>query len=186
MPLVLFKGIVHPKNKNVMFICLPPGHQDVGDFVSSVEHKQRILTQTVAVWQSYNASQWAQNLWEQIKHAQTNSKKTLLLLTIHWSPKTWNDRFVQDFLLLRKSNYLHLGCPGGKQITSHFHFWVNYPFNNSRNTWSREGSRANADFISVNSSINQKRAREQGINSVCSLSVHSAHHHRVGQMSYLE
>ncbi len=32
-----------------MFICLPQGIQDVGDFVSSVEHKQRYLTQTVAV-----------------------------------------------------------------------------------------------------------------------------------------
>ncbi len=33
----------------------PQGIQDVGDFVSSVEHKQRFLTQTVAVCQSYNA-----------------------------------------------------------------------------------------------------------------------------------
>ncbi len=32
-----------------MFICFPRGIQDVGDFVSSVEHKQRFLTQTVAV-----------------------------------------------------------------------------------------------------------------------------------------
>ncbi len=36
----------------------PKGIQDVGDFVSSVEHKQRFLTQTFAVCQSYNASQW--------------------------------------------------------------------------------------------------------------------------------
>ncbi len=48
--IVLFKGIVH-----VMFICLPP---DVGEFVSSVEHKPRFLTQTIAVCQSYNGSQW--------------------------------------------------------------------------------------------------------------------------------
>ncbi len=34
----------------------PQGIQDVGDFVSSVEHKQRFLTQTVAVCQSYNGS----------------------------------------------------------------------------------------------------------------------------------
>ncbi len=35
-----------------MFICLPI--LDVSDFVSSVDHKIRFLTQTVAVCQSYN------------------------------------------------------------------------------------------------------------------------------------
>ncbi len=35
--------------------------QDVFHFVSSVEHKPRFLTQTVAVCQSYNLSQWAQS-----------------------------------------------------------------------------------------------------------------------------
>ncbi len=45
-----------PKNENVIFICLPQGIQDVGDFVSSVEHKQRCLTQTVAVCQSYTGT----------------------------------------------------------------------------------------------------------------------------------
>ncbi len=35
----------------------PQGIQDVGDFFSSVEHTQIILTQT-AVCQSYNGSQW--------------------------------------------------------------------------------------------------------------------------------
>ncbi len=30
----------------------------LGEFVSSVEHKQIFLTQTIAVCQSYNASQW--------------------------------------------------------------------------------------------------------------------------------
>ncbi len=50
-----------------MFICLPQGIQDVGDFVSSVEHKRRFLTQTVAVCQSYNVSKWYSRLWEK-KH----------------------------------------------------------------------------------------------------------------------
>ncbi len=36
-----------------MFSAYPKGIQDVGDFVSSVEHKQRFLTQTVVVCQSY-------------------------------------------------------------------------------------------------------------------------------------
>ncbi len=48
-------------------VCLsayPKGIQDVGDFVSSVEHKQIFLTQTVAVWGSYNVSQWNPRLWE--------------------------------------------------------------------------------------------------------------------------
>ncbi len=56
------KGIVHPK---ILIWCLsayPQGIQDVGDFVSSVEHKQRFLTQTVAVCQSYNDSQWDSRL----------------------------------------------------------------------------------------------------------------------------
>ncbi len=47
----------------------PQGIQDVDYFISSVGHKQRFLTQTVAVCQSYNASKWAQNLWELNKHA---------------------------------------------------------------------------------------------------------------------
>ncbi len=52
------KGIVHPKMKMWCLSAYPKGIQDVGDFVSSVEHKQRFLTQTVAVCQSYNVSQW--------------------------------------------------------------------------------------------------------------------------------
>ncbi len=43
------KGIVHPKMKMWCSSAYPQGIQDVGDFVSSVEHKQRFLTQTVAV-----------------------------------------------------------------------------------------------------------------------------------------
>ncbi len=45
------KGIVHPKMKIWCLYAYPKGIQDVGDFVSSVEHKQRFLTQTVAVCQ---------------------------------------------------------------------------------------------------------------------------------------
>ncbi len=53
----------------------PKGIQDVGDFVSSVEHKRRFLTQTVAVCQSYNGSQWDPRLWETKK---TYTDKTKL------------------------------------------------------------------------------------------------------------
>ncbi len=53
-----FKGLVHPKMKISCLSAYPKGIQDVGDFVSSVEHKQRFLTQTIAVCQSYNVSQW--------------------------------------------------------------------------------------------------------------------------------
>ncbi len=52
------KGIVHPKMKILCLSAHPQGIQDVGDFVSSVEHKRRFLTQTIAVCQSYNVSQW--------------------------------------------------------------------------------------------------------------------------------
>ncbi len=48
--------------------------QDVVDFVSSVEHKRRFLTQTVAVCQSYNGSQWDSQLWEK-KKAYTDKTK---------------------------------------------------------------------------------------------------------------
>ncbi len=41
--------------KMLCFSAYPQGIQDVSDFVSSAEHKQ---TQTVAVCQSYNGSQW--------------------------------------------------------------------------------------------------------------------------------
>ncbi len=50
------KGIVHSKMIWLLSANLQ-GFQDVGDFVSSVEHKQRFLTQTVAVCQSYYGSQ---------------------------------------------------------------------------------------------------------------------------------
>ncbi len=58
------KGIVHPKMKIWCLSAYPQGIQDVGDFVSSVEHKRRFLTQTIAVCQSYNVSQWYSQLWE--------------------------------------------------------------------------------------------------------------------------
>ncbi len=66
-----FKGIVHPKMKKWCLSAYPQGIQYVGDFVSSVEHKQRFLTQTVAVCQSYNGSQCDSRLWEKTKHTQT-------------------------------------------------------------------------------------------------------------------
>ncbi len=50
----LLKGIVHPEMKMWCYLLsYPQGIQDVGDFVSSVEHKWRLLTQTLAVCQSY-------------------------------------------------------------------------------------------------------------------------------------
>ncbi len=77
-----------------MFICLPQGIQDVGDFVSSVEHNEDFFTQTVAVCQSYNGSQWDSRLWEsknihrqnQIKHCGS----------WHWGLKTRNNQSVQE------------------------------------------------------------------------------------------
>ncbi len=48
----VIKGIVHPKMKIWCLSAYPQGIQDVGDFVSSVEHKQRFLTQTIAICQS--------------------------------------------------------------------------------------------------------------------------------------
>ncbi len=50
--------------KMLCLFAYPKGIQDVGDFVASVEHKRRFLTQTVAVCQSYNGSQWDPRLWE--------------------------------------------------------------------------------------------------------------------------
>ncbi len=61
------KGIVHPIMKIWCVTAHPKIIQDVGDFVSSVEHKGRFLTQTVAVCQSYNGSQWYSRLWEKKK-----------------------------------------------------------------------------------------------------------------------
>ncbi len=72
---VLLKGIVHPKMKIVCLSAYPQGIQDVGDFVSSVEHKGRFWTQTVAVCQSYNGSQWYSWLSEKKK---TYTDKTKL------------------------------------------------------------------------------------------------------------
>ncbi len=55
------------KSWNFEISADPQGIQDLGDFVSSVEHKQRFLTQTAAVCQSYNGSQWDLRLWEKNK-----------------------------------------------------------------------------------------------------------------------
>ncbi len=78
-----------------MIICLPQDIQDVGDFVSSVEHKQRFLTQTVAVCQSYNASQWAQNLGSKKKHAH-KFKLNVAARDDTLDRKTQNDLFVRE------------------------------------------------------------------------------------------
>ncbi len=67
-----------------MFICLPQGIQDVGDFGYSVECKQRFWTQTVAVCQSYNGSQWDPQHWERKKHAQT--KPNEVICCVYMSP----------------------------------------------------------------------------------------------------
>ncbi len=61
---IIIKGIFHPEMNIWCFSAYPQGIQDVADFVSSVEHKRRFLTQTVAVCQSYNGSQWDPRLWE--------------------------------------------------------------------------------------------------------------------------
>ncbi len=46
----LLKGIVHPppQKKATCLSAYPQGFQDAGDFIYSVEHKQRCLTQTVS------------------------------------------------------------------------------------------------------------------------------------------
>ncbi len=77
---MMLKGIVHPKRKIWCLSAYPEGIQDVGDFISSVEHKQRLLTRTVAVCQSYNVSQWDPRLWETKK---TYTDKTKLNPVAH-------------------------------------------------------------------------------------------------------
>ncbi len=74
-PILSFvKGIVHPKMKMLCFSAYPEGIQYVCDFVSSVEHKLKFLTQTVADCQSYNVTQWYSWLWEK-KQAYTDQTK---------------------------------------------------------------------------------------------------------------
>ncbi len=71
----------------------PQGSQYIRDFS---KHKGRFLTQTVAVYQVYNGSQWDSRLWEREKHTQTKPNETLRLVTRHWCVKTRNNRFVQE------------------------------------------------------------------------------------------
>ncbi len=79
---IFLKGIVHPKIKVWCSSAYRKGIQDVGDFVSSVEHKLIFLTQTIAVCQSYNWIQWDSQLWEKKKHTKTKPNETLWLLMI--------------------------------------------------------------------------------------------------------
>ncbi len=94
---MMLKGIVHPKRKIWCLSAYPQGIQDVGDFISSVEHKQRLLTRTVAVCQSYNVSQWNPRLWETKQKTYTDKTKlNLWLVTIHWGLQTRNNQSVQE------------------------------------------------------------------------------------------
>ncbi len=72
--IINLKGIVHP---NILIWCLsayPQGIQDVDDLDQGIQDvddlvffsrtQTNIFTQIIAVCQSYNISQWGQNLWE--------------------------------------------------------------------------------------------------------------------------
>ncbi len=61
----ILKGYFTQKCKFDVYLLI--GIQYVGDFVSSVHHKQRFLSQTVADCQSYYGSQWYSRLWERKK-----------------------------------------------------------------------------------------------------------------------
>ncbi len=103
------KGLVLPKMKMWCLSVYPQGIQDVGDFVSSVEHKKRFLTQTIAVCQSYNSSHGFES---QKKHTQSKQNRTLRLVTIHWGVKTQNDRSVQETV---QYLYIYFFTPGPPQ-----------------------------------------------------------------------
>ncbi len=64
--------LMSPKMKIGCLSAYPQGIQDVGDF-TSVEHKRRYLTRTVAVCQSYNCSQLNSRLW--VKKTYTDKTK---------------------------------------------------------------------------------------------------------------
>ncbi len=82
-PILSFvKGIVHPKMTILCFSANPQGIRYVCDFVSSVEHKRKFLTQTVADCQSYNVTQWYLWLWEK-KQTYTDQTK--------WNPAARDD-----------------------------------------------------------------------------------------------
>ncbi len=72
---MMLKGIVHPKRKMWCLSAYHEGIHDVGDFIYSVEHKRRLLTQTFAVCQSYNVSQWDPQLRETKKKTYTDKTK---------------------------------------------------------------------------------------------------------------
>ncbi len=75
MSLHTLKGSFTQKWQRDVYLLTPcRASKDVGDLVSSVEHKQRCLTQSVSVCQSYNDTQWDSRLWEREKKCQTQIK----------------------------------------------------------------------------------------------------------------
>ncbi len=93
------KGIVRPKMKMWCLPAYPKGIQYVGDIVSSVEHKQRCLTQTIAVCQSYNVSQWYSRLWEKKNRSEGGGSEVKNYInTVQLLAQT--DRFVSKDLNL--------------------------------------------------------------------------------------
>ncbi len=53
-----------PRNENVMFICLPPGHPRCRWLCFFSRTQIKIFNSNVAVCQSYNGSQWDSRPWE--------------------------------------------------------------------------------------------------------------------------
>ncbi len=91
-------------------ICLPP---DVGEFVSSVEHKPRFLTQTIAVCQSYNGSQSTCSLPKLMRASQG-----FLTLRLGRDPRSCNWCVSRDGVVvsLQMNEQIDLSIPPSPQL----------------------------------------------------------------------
>ncbi len=87
--------LIHPKMKIWCLSAYPQGIQDVGDFVSSVKHKQWFLTplQFVSHIMSVNGTHGFES--QKYIHRQ-NQIKPCGSWQIHWGLKTRNNRSVQE------------------------------------------------------------------------------------------
>ncbi len=129
--------------------------QDVGDFVSSVEHKRRGKEVLIRgkKWYKYCSVSCTDRLFHVLRpQCIVTSRRVNLVLSVYvfFSLKAVGPidcHYITDRLqrfelkifvcvLLKKQSHLHLGWPGGKQINIKFSIWVNYHFNISLHTQS--------------------------------------------------
>ncbi len=98
-------GIVHPKMKMLCLSAYRKGIQDVGDFVSSVKHKRRFLTNRCSLSVIKVESMGLTALREK-KHTQTKPNESLWLLMHPCGRSEVKNKYINTVQFLAHTNRL--------------------------------------------------------------------------------